>query len=614
MSGRLACLVLAILLSAGGALAGEPAAVWTFAPSIEVGPRQREVFGSQQQSGAKPSLSVLPAPLVLDGELPTERRFEGSPPNWPQAGFSVELWLVNHVNQPVGALMAGRASGNAEPVWRLSYADDDVVFALSEAQGKPALARVKLPPESGHQQYWHHFVATSDGKTLRLFVNGAEKATAPLAAAAKPAATPQLELAAYLAHEPWMTWGDLVKLAAVYPAALEPAQVRQRFEALAADVDAGRNSGHGFRLLAGPYLHHATKSSVSLSWETSAPAAVTIEYGKALNKDKQLAERLELPVGEPIGAVELRGLEPETTYFYRLSAVNADGDKLDSGLLSFKTAVRDDSPFTFALLGDPETRPHIGRRVAELAWDERPDFALNVGDLTDGGEEPHKWQWNLEYFPGLGALHKRVAVFPVPGNGEGDLYWYKRYHLLPEPEGYYSFRYGNAEFFLLDSNQRREAFAPGGEQYAWLDKALGQSQATWKFVAHHHDPYSPDDDDHGDAWSAPSTLGDEHVRQIVPVLERHNVDVVFFGHLHTYMRSRPIRGGRVAADGVRYVQAGGAGGNLEDFAPGRAWFAEKTFRGHHYCTVAIDGRKLTLRMHDLQGALRDEMIVEKPAR
>ena len=119
-------------------------------------------------------------------------------------------------------------------------------------------------------------------------------------------------------------------------------------------------------------------------------------------------------------------------------------------------------------------------------------------------------------------------------------------------------RYGakyTPEFFLLDSNQRREAFAPGGEQYAWLDKALGQSQATWKFVAHHHDPYSPDDDDHGDAWSAPSTLGDEHVRQIVPVLERHNVDVVFFGHLHTYMRSRPIRGGRVAADGVRCTPA-----------------------------------------------------------
>ena len=614
MSRRLACLILVIGLSASEAFAVEPAGVWTFAPRIELGPRQREVFGSQGSKSSKTSLSVLPAPLVLDGELPTDRRFEPAPAGWPTAAFSVELWLVNHVNQPVGALVAGRAVNQAEPVWRLSYADDDLVFAVQDAQGQTTLAQVKLPAESGHQQYWHHLVATSDGHTLRLVVNGVEKAKTALPAGATLAATPRLELAAYLAHEPWMTWGDLVKLVAVYPAALEPAQIQKRFAALSAEVDAGSTGGHGFRLLAGPYLHHATQTSVNLSWETSAPAAVTIEYGKALNKDKRLAERLELPVGEAIGVAELKGLEPETTYFYRLTTTNADGDKVDSGLLSFKTAVRDDSPFSFALLGDPETRPHIGRRVAELAWDERPDFALNVGDLTDGGEEPHKWQWNLEYFPGLGALHKRVAVFPVPGNGEGDLYWYKRYHLLPEPEDYYSFRYGNAEFFMLDSNQRRDAFAPGGEQYAWLDKALGQSKATWKFVVHHHDPYSPDDDDHGDAWSEPSTLGDEHVRQIVPVLEKHNVDIVFFGHLHTYKRSRPIRAGRVAADGVRYVQAGGAGGNLEDFAPGRAWFVDKTFRGNHYCTVGIDGRKLTLRMHDLQGALRDEMIVEKAER
>ncbi len=406
-----------------------------------------------------------------------------------------------------------------------------------------------------------------------------------------------------------MELGDLVKAAAVYPAALTPDEVLERYQALAADVEAGRPHGRGFQFLAGPYLHLATQHSVNLAWETTTPALTAIEFGTK----EPLERHLEVPPGDLIQTATLAGLEAETTYYYRLRATDAIGRTLSSGLLSFKTAVRPDSPFTFALLGDPETRPHIGRRLAALVWDERPDFALDVGDLTDGGEEPHKWQWNFEYFPGLGALHQRVPVFPVPGNGEGDLYWYKRYHRLPEPEGYYSFRYGNAEFFMLDSNQRRDDFAPGGAQHVWLDKALAQSTASWKFVAHHHDPYSPDDDDHGDAWAGPSTLGDEAVRQLVPVYERHKVDVVYFGHLHTYMRSRPILGGRVQAGGVRYIQAGGAGGNLEDFAPGRAWFAAKTFRGHHYCTVAIDGRKLTLRMHDLQGALRDEMIVEKPA-
>src|SRR5690242_20038906 len=102
MLWRLARLAVAVGLLAGEVLAVEPAAVWTFAPSIELGPRQREVFGSQGAKSNQPSLSVLPAPLVLEGELPTDRRFETAPADWPQAAFSIELWLVNHVNQPVG--------------------------------------------------------------------------------------------------------------------------------------------------------------------------------------------------------------------------------------------------------------------------------------------------------------------------------------------------------------------------------------------------------------------------------------------------------------------------------------------------------------------------------
>jgi acid phosphatase type 7 len=88
--------------------------------------------------------------------------------------------------------------------------------------------------------------------------------------------------------------------------------------------------------------------------------------------------------------------------------------------------------------------------------------------------------------------------------------------------------------------------------------------------------------------------------------------VVFFGHLHTYMRAYPIINNSIGENsGTVYVQAGGTGGNLEDHAPTRAWFSAKTFRGHHYCTVQIIEEELELRTYNLDGALIDFFKVKR---
>lgn len=79
----------------------------------------------------------------------------------------------------------------------------------------------------------------------------------------------------------------------------------------------------------------------------------------------------------------------------------SEGDTVATGSLSFKTAVRADSPVTFAVIGDTESRPHINHQIAKAIWGERPDFTICVGDLTDGGKEHHKFEWNLEYFLGM---------------------------------------------------------------------------------------------------------------------------------------------------------------------------------------------------------------------
>jgi hypothetical protein len=128
----------------------------------------------------------------------------------------------------------------------------------------------------------------------------------------------------------------------------------------------------------------------------------------------------------------------------------------------------------------------------------------------------------------------------------------------------------------------------------------------------HHAPYSADEDDYGNTWKEPGNQGDPQLKDLISLVESNEVDMVFFGHLHTYMRSHPLKGDKVVSEkGTVYVQAGGAGGNLEDNAPSRTWFTAKNYRGHHYCTVQVVGDFLELRTYNLEGGLIDSFQIKK---
>ena len=60
------------------------------------------------------------------------------------------------------------------------------------------------------------------------------------------------------------------------------------------------------------------------------------------------------------------------------------------------------------------------------------------------------------------------------------------------------------------------------------------------------------------------------------------MDVVFYGHVHAYERSYPLRDGKIDTEnGVTYIMSGGAGGHLEDFAPTNYTFSNRLQRGNH---------------------------------
>jgi hypothetical protein len=136
-----------------------------------------------------------------------------------------------------------------------------------------------------------------------------------------------------------------------------------------------------------------------------------------------------------------------------------------------------------------------------------------------------------------------IPYYPVLGNHEKESELY--YKTFPTPAGggpfgksWYSFRFANALFVMLNTNLQLD------EQAKYLEQQLAaakQQKIRWRFLTWHSPPYSTS-----------KRGGDENVRKhLVPVIDEYGATCVFCGHDHFYEHS--------LRKGVHYVISGGGG-------------------------------------------------------
>jgi predicted phosphodiesterase len=360
-----------------------------------------------------------------------------------------------------------------------------------------------------------------------------------------------------------------------------------------------------------PYLQLATQNSIYILWETRSEASTTVEYGEGLlnAQTPNLSQTVTLEGDRHLHEVKLSNLKTATKYLYRVKSVTRTGTVIESPVYTFRTAVGDEDAVFFALIGDSQYNnktPWAWNKIAKRVWEDRPHFIIHAGDLVDIGTK--KSDWTEHFFPNGHIAMSRFPMYTVLGNHEQDAQLYYDYMVNPEPEYYYTFQYGNVQFFMIDTNKD---VSEGSEQYDWLEWALAQSTATWKIAVHHHPPYSTEENDHGDTSIGASSYGTA-ARNLVPLYEAYGVDFCLFGHTHLYERTWPIFEQQVnLQEGVVYINSGGAGGGLEDFDPARSWFTQELQAEHHYCTFAIYDRHLVFKALNHDGHLFDTFQMEK---
>ena len=300
-------------------------------------------------------------------------------------------------------------------------------------------------------------------------------------------------------------------------------------------------------LVRGPYLQKGSPTSVTVRWRTDQPTTSQVRYG--LESLDQIVEGSELTTEHEM---VLGGLRPDTKYVY---AVGACDEMLAGGPdCFFVTTPTNAKPTRVWVLGDSGTADLNAAAVrdAYYAWtgDRHTDLWLMLGDNAYPlGADVQYQQAVFDMYPDM--LRKSV-LWPTLGNHDTafsidppETIPYFTIFSLPRnaeaggaPSGtekYYSFDYGHIHFVCLDSMSSDRS--SNGVMCAWLEADLAVQSQEWLIAFWHHPPYSKGSHD--------SDYEPELIKMrenVLPILERHGVDLVLAGHSHGYERSVLLQG------------------------------------------------------------------------
>jgi len=393
-------------------------------------------------------------------------------------------------------------------------------------------------------------------------------------------------------------------------------------------------------LNAQPSLIHLSLQSTTVSAAT-APVTVTwcsdntagrqfVRYGLKPDPNKKMkADRNEF-VGKDLFHADLKKLKPGARYFYKCGSDAAGWSPVYSFYSEPDTGI-----FRVGIIGDTQNNTQNEefqktRNIVNLVQTYSPHFTLHMGDIVNDGSQKESWINFLSISQDLNAVS---PLMPVLGNhdiqnNKGDDFqkpfqdYYSLFN-LPGDEVNYSFTYRNARFIGIFSGcaQAAEAtdqvkYKPGSPEYLWLDneleKAENDNDVKWIIVWMHY-PVS------SFGWSNIAGWKEN----VMPLLEKHRVDLCLSGHRHVYERHWQMKDGVPvkkesgsafsSGTGTIYITNGTAGGNPTGPGgmnlPDMAFTPDKSM--YSFAIMDFSNESIIYRVFNQDNSLIDRFVVIK---
>jgi len=288
----------------------------------------------------------------------------------------------------------------------------------------------------------------------------------------------------------------------------------------------------GLALTHGPVVSGVSDSTAMIFFRTNQTAGVAVEYSLFSDLHGSTVTTIQPTSADDDYTVHvpLSGLLEDTRYYY---TVQIDGDRLEMPAYpTFVTFPDPDSTVTFhfSIVSDASSFPSTSGIVYKYVDRTDPAFVLRIGDFDhrnpssqSNPSDIEDWRTmhkdmirdtavGREFARSVGRYYPVISMWDDhdygANSGDKNAEWkpiatqaFREYHpnypaVNPEGGLWFSFRYAQAEFFVLDLRSQRDYFWDEdnedksmldgdlieNDQKKWLLRSLSNSTATWKFI------------------------------------------------------------------------------------------------------------------------------------
>jgi len=340
-------------------------------------------------------------------------------------------------------------------------------------------------------------------------------------------------------------------------------------------------------------FHGDPQTQRGFSWYSESGESGVVQ----ISTERDLADPTETPAehgtsrsGDPFHQAVVKGLEPDTRYYYRL------GDAERGAWSPIGTFVTSDgeSDFSFVDLTDTQSNSveeaELSAATISKALKTVPgaEFVMHGGDVVESGDREQDWSDMLD-----AARESLMATTLAPASGNHDEAddAFAHHFALDAPNdqdtstgAYYSFDYNAAHFAVLNTNEGG-AQAVSDAQLEWLRRDVSQARengAQWVIVSMHKGMYTTANHlDDGDVVAMRDVLA--------PLMDELDIDLVLQGHDHVMSRSKVLSHQGEGVENAEVVETAVitevAGGKRTEYAvspEGTIYFLPNTAGAKHY--------------------------------
>ncbi|MBQ0006284.1 MAG: metallophosphoesterase [Alistipes sp.] len=310
-------------------------------------------------------------------------------------------------------------------------------------------------------------------------------------------------------------------------------------------------------IIHGPYLQNLTENRVTIVWVTDSVTVGWVELApddKSVFYDDPRPRYYDAPTGvkesSTIHAVTIDGLQPNTTYRYRVYATHVTGHvgnyvtygkttaSSPYNLLTFHTVNPDAASISFGIVNDIHGDNETFTSLIGKCDLKKTDFFIFNGDMISVSETQE------QVFEGFMDTAVKLFAQTIPmyysrGNHEtrgAMATQFKKYFSPGEDHIYYTFRQGPVFFVVLDGGEDKpdtdieyygitDYDAYRTKEAEWLSEVVSSAEyrnAPFKVVLCH---MPPEKNWHGSY---------EILQKFVPILNGAKPDLFISGHEHSY--------------------------------------------------------------------------------